>query len=134
MQLHKFEQSHYEMLVGWWKEHGHPIVAFETLSPIGVIVEKDGTFLAASFIYVMHGCDLAQIAWTTTNPEGSLKDNYKAVDECITGLLDIVKLNKRKHVICFSSSTGLTRMIKSHGFNVGTTHEVLMGYFHEDKI
>lgn len=117
------------MLVTWWEKHNHPIISYESLSPLGLLAVENGEYVAVSFAYVMHGCDLAQIAWTTTNPEAAPKLKYQAINECISGLLDIVKLNQRKHVICFSSSRGLTRMIEKHGLKTGAAHTLLSGCF-----
>ena len=131
MKLEKFERKHYETLLDWWEQHGHPVIPYESLSPIGLVVNDNGNLTCVSFLYVMHGCDLAQIAWTTTNPTSGLKKKHESVGACLHGLYGIAKQNKRTNIICFSSSTGLTKLIKRHGFNVGHTHDLLAGVLEE---
>lgn len=133
MKLQRFDSSHYEHLTGWWKTHGHPIISKHSLSPVGLVcLSDDGKPLAASFLYVMHGCDLGQIAWTTANPDAGLKERYEAVDMVLTGLFDVAKQENRTNVICFSSSSGLTKKLVKHGFNAGKSHDLLAGYFSKD--
>ncbi len=84
-------------------------------------------------MYVMHGCDLAQIAWTTTNPGAGLKQRYEGVNAVLTGLFGIAQANNRSNVICFSSSSGLSKMIKKHGLNIGKSHDLLAGFFKRDE-
>lgn len=129
MNLLKWDRSHYETLTGWWKAHDHPILRFESLSPIGLVAQKDEQLVAASFLYVFYGCDVAQIAWTTTNPEAGLKDKYRAIDSCMNGLLSIAKSHNRNQIFCFSNSKGLTKLISKHGLNVGSEHDLLSGTF-----
>lgn len=131
MELKRFEATHYPELVEWWKHHNHPVIALTSLSPLGLIAENNGKLVAVSFLYVMHGCDLGQIAWTTSNPKSGLKERHQAINECILSLYEIAKLNKRNNVICFSSSSGLTKLIKKHGLNVGKAHDLLSGYMRD---
>lgn len=130
MKLVRFDSSHYDTLTKWWDKHQHPIISQKSLSPIGVITVLDsGEYVSASFLYVMAGCDLGQIAWTTTNPESSSRNRYDGINMCLDGLIDIAKKEKRTNVICFSSSSGLTKLIEKQGFKVGKSHDLLAGYF-----
>lgn len=133
MELYKFNKQHYNTLVEWWKKHEHHILPYSSLSDIGVIVYKNNKPISASWIYFMNGCDLAQIAWTTTNPDSGLKEKYKAVNLCLDALLDIAKINKRNNVICLSNSTGLTKLVSKKGLNKNKKHDFLVGSFMEDK-
>lgn len=127
MTLERFEQKHFDILSDWWKQHDHPAMDFKALSPLGVVAFDGDTPVCASFLYVMHGCNLAQIAWTTTNPACGLKTKYYGINMCLGNLYQLALENKRTNVICFSSSSGLTKLMKKQGFNVGTTHNLLAG-------
>ncbi len=117
------------MLTEWWKLHGHPEIRLGCLSPLGVVANIDDKPSAISFLYMYDGSKMAQMAWTTSNPEVSGKKKHRAINECIKTLLEIAKLNGRTDILCFSSSSGLTKMMQKHGLNVGGSHDVLAGYF-----
>ena len=129
----RFDSSYYNEVCDWWKKHNHPQIAEQSLSPYGFVCLNDAKMpVAVSFVYFMAGCTMAQIAWTTTNPNARLKDRYTGVMLCLNGLTELAKQENRKDIICFSSSPGLTRKVKSLGFNIGKTHDLLAGKFYED--
>jgi hypothetical protein len=105
-----------------------------TLSPVGVIyIDDEGTAIAASFLYIMPGTSLGQIAWTTTNPDAGLKIKHTGVNMCLNSLFEIAQMNKIKDVLCFSSSSGLSNLLKKRGLKSGKQHDVLVGYFKGDE-
>jgi len=131
MVLKKFEKEHYPIVSEWWKKHEHTKIPEDMLSAIGLICYKDDKPICASWLYIMVGCKLAQIAWTTTNPDANLRERHKAVNFCIDGLLELAKANNRKRVICFSSSTGLNKVIMKKGLTKKNKHDLLVGEFLE---
>lgn len=128
MRIEKFDKNkHYDILEDWWTEHNHMQVPSSSLSGVGLVVYDNDTPICMSFLYVMAGCDLAQIAWTTTNPEANLRQKYRSILYCLEGLIALAKKYERKHIISFSSSKGLTKILKKSGLGVGKNHEILYG-------
>jgi hypothetical protein len=128
MTITRFSKEHYGLLTSWWKQHGHPEMKFSVLPPTGILV-NDGKPLVASFLYLWPGTSAAQIAWTTTNPDSGLKQRHLAVNKAVDTLLDIARSNGKTDIICFSSSSGLTKLISKKGLNPGSAHTLLAGYF-----
>lgn len=116
MELRKFDISHYETVVNWWKEHNHPVLPFNTLSTFSFISFKDDQPIAVSFMYVAGDCDYAQIGWTTTNPNASLRDRYEGVDMCTKGLLELARKYKKTNVMTLCASSGLMKMYQKNTF------------------
>ncbi len=132
MKLERFEEKHYNELKQWWIEHNHPTIQFSSLSPYGVVSYIEDVPGCMSFLYIYHGCDMAQIAWTTTNPSLSPRKRHKAVNDTIKSLYEVAKLNNIKNIICFSNSTGLTKLLHKHGLKIGNSHDLLAGYFGDE--
>ena len=130
MKLIKFNKEiHYKEVSKWWSEHNKLIVPKDSLSSVGLVVYNGGKPVCMSFLYIMAGCNMAQIAWTTTNPKAGLKERYKAINFCIEGLLEIAKKNNRKNVVCFSSNKSLSKIIASKGLIEQHSHDLLLGNF-----
>lgn len=128
MILKKFEKQDYEIIIDWWKEHQHPIIPFNMLSPAGLILfNEQKQPICASFIYFVANCDIAQIAWTTTNPKAGFKEKYQAVNECIQGLIALARHNKRTNIMCFSDSSGLNKIFHKNGLKELRDHKLLYG-------
>ncbi len=127
MKLHKFEPYHYEEVVKWWTKHGHPVLPMDMLSPFGLICENDSELVAASFIYLVGGCNAAQIAWTTTNPSTSIYKRYEGVDLCIKGLLGLAKQYHKTNVLCLTSSNGLKKIMNRNGLKDLQSHNLHYG-------
>ena len=133
MIVKQFKTEDYAMLQDWWTKHNHMSIPKESLSPIGITIFDEETPSCIGFIYVMPNCDMAQIAWTTTNPEISLRKRYKAMDTCINALLQYAYINGRKNIICFSKSSGLSKMLRKKGLAQMTPHSLLMGTFSQEN-
>lgn len=127
MRVEKFEEKDYPMLLSWWEKHKHPVIAREALSPLGLICYVDEVPSCVSFIYMMPMCNLAQIAWTTSNPEVSPRIRHKAISYCIKGLFEIAQKYERYHVVCFSGSTGLSKLLGRYNLGLGKSHDFLYG-------
>jgi len=128
MDCRRFTETEYPMIVQWWEKHNHPVIPFKMLSPAGLISLTDkGEPGCVSFIYFVANCDIAQIAWTTTNPDVSARDRYKSVDFCIKGLIALAKHNKRTNVLCFSDSHGLNKLFHKNGLKELKDHKLLYG-------
>ena len=128
MKLIKFEKQHYELLCDWWTKHNHKILPFEMLSPFGLVFVDGDKPIAVSFIYFVAGCELSQIAWTTTDPGASVFKRHEAVKACIEGLVALARKFNHPHVVCFSSSRGLTRLIQKAGLKKLSEHDMLYSH------
>jgi hypothetical protein len=123
------KEQHYKQLSNWWVAHGHGKIEASSL-PIGVVVsDASNKLLAMSFIYMMDGTDVAQLAWTTTNPENSNKESYKAVDLAIDALLIVAQKFEKKTILCFSSSKGLTKILNKKNIQENKNHVLSIGGF-----
>jgi hypothetical protein len=127
LNLVRFEKQHYPMLQSWWERHGHANVAFESLSPVGLICYKDEKPVCLSFLYLWSGCDLGWICWTTSDPDAEKAVRHEAVKFCLDGLMELSKHYGKNHVICYSESKGVTSVLKDAGFHVGLPHDMLYG-------
>jgi len=130
MKLIRFDkEKHYNLINMWWKEHKHNSMERDSLSPFGFIVYNNNTPICASFLYIMAGCNLGQIAWTTTNPKAGLKEKYNAINFCIEGLLALANHYNIKNIISLSNSKGLTKLIQKKNFRTVDKHTLLCGGF-----
>jgi hypothetical protein len=127
LNLVRFDKSHYPVLSEWWTKHGHANVAFESLSPVGLVCMQNESPLCMSFLYLASGCDLAWICFTTGNPEIEKSLRHEAVDYCLNGLFELSRKYGRNHVVCYSQSKGVTSVFEDHGFIVGLPHDMLYG-------
>ena len=127
MNLILYKKEHYNILTEWWKDHNHAIIEESALSPYSFIVYNNDKPICASFLYVMDKCNLAQIAWTTTNPNAGIKEKYNALNLCLQSLFDLAKLLKINNIVSFSSSKGLNKLYKKNGMYLGKEHTLNMG-------
>lgn len=126
MNLKQFTKDDYAMLSEWWEAHGHPVIPINMLSPFGLVGFSNNDEPAAiSFVYLVQGCDIAQISWTTTNPKVSPRDRYETVQHCIRGLIAVAKKSGRSNVLCFSDSSGLNRIMHKEGLKELKDHKML---------
>jgi hypothetical protein len=123
-----YTSEDYSDLCAWWSKHGHPIISSEVL-PFGIVVENNGVKHAMTFVYTMDGCNAAQIAWTTTNPELGLKARYKAVNQAIDTALVYINSKKINNIMCFSDSMGLSKLLNKRGLRLGNDHILCIGSF-----
>lgn len=128
MQITYFTEGNYGELCGWWDKHQHAIIPFTSL-PLGVVVSKENKKLAMAFIYTMDGCDVAQLAWTTSNPENSARESYQSVDLAIDALLQIAEKKNKKLILCFSASKGLSKILNRKNINTQKEHVLNIGSF-----
>lgn len=127
VRLERFTEAFYPEISKWWSKHNHPVLPFNMLSPFGLIAHTDAGPSCVSFVYLIADCDIAQISWTTTNPDVALRKRYEAVDYCIKGLLGAARHYGKTNVLCFSDSKGLTKLINKNGLKVLHNHSLLYG-------
>lgn len=127
MRLERFTKEHYPMLCKWWKHYGHSIVAFESLSPVGLVCYIDDKPVCLSFVYLAAGSDLGWVCWTTGDPSAKKSVRKEAIGYCIEGLFELAKSYGRNHLVCYSESKNVTEVFKNAGFVVGLPHDMLYG-------
>lgn len=127
MILKRFEPEHHGIVSDWWLKHNHPIMPLNELSPIGLMVYDNNEPICVSFLYLLSGTSMGQIGFTTSNPEATSKQKHKAIGLCLNGLISLSSKYERSSVVCFSSSKGLTKILKKVGLTQGATHDYLIG-------
>lgn len=126
MKLTRFTKEHYPMLVEWWTAHKHPVIPMEMISPFGLLASNyDDKFVAASFIYFVAGCDIAQISWTTSNPTVSPRLRYDGIESTVKGLIALAKENGRTNIVSFAHSRSLSRMYSKQGLKELQDHKLM---------
>lgn len=128
MTINYFNPENYKELIQWWKANDHEVISLSSL-PIGVVVSENNVPLVMSFVYLMDGTDIAQLAWTTSNPMNGLKQNHKAVELAIDALLIVAQKAGKKSVISFSSSKGLTKILNKKNIISNKNHTLSFGRF-----
>lgn len=128
MKVTYFTPENYEELCGWWKKHNHSTLPITSL-PVGVVVSDESKNLVMSFMYTMDKCDVAQISWTTSNPENKLKQNYEAVALAVDALLILAQKLEKRTIISFSSSKGLTKILNKRNIKMNKNHVMNIGGF-----
>ncbi len=127
MKLVKFEEQHYHEVCSWWTQHGHPVLPFNMLSTFGLMAFEGEQPICVSFVYLLSDCNIAQIAWTTTNPEAPIRMRYEGVDSTVKGLLGVAKKYNKTNVLCLSDSRGLKKIISRNGLKELKDHTLLYG-------
>lgn len=129
MVVKNFNKDYYDVLCLWWKQHNHAIIPLQSL-PLGVVVLDEKQMpVCASFLYVMDKCDMCQIAWTTSNPNATLKQRYVAINKAIDSLLFFANTLNKKNIISFTNSTGLEKILKRKGLLQQSSHSLMIGGF-----
>lgn len=127
MKIDYFTPHFYDILKSWWQEHNHAIIPIESLG-LGLIVLDDNNYpLCMSFIYTMERCNVAQFAWTTTNPNVSFKVRHQAVELILLASLQVAKNEGKNLIFDFISSKGLKKILKNLNFIELKDHTLLTG-------
>ena len=53
--MRPFTENDYSTFEIFWKKHDHMVVEEEMLSPVGLVVERDGKIIGGTWIYLMNG-------------------------------------------------------------------------------
>lgn len=128
MNITYFTSEHYSELELWWKHYNHKVISITSL-PVGVVVSTQEKILAMSFLYTMNGCDVAQIAWTTSNPKNKLRESHEAVTTAIDALLVLAKKLNKNTITCFSGSKGMSKILNRRNIAQNKNHVLHIGSF-----
>lgn len=84
LELSYFQPEQYPTLVEWWTRCNHVIIPITSLAH-GIVVSKNKELLCISFVYIWDGCDLAQMGWTTVNPDIDKETRNAAIELVLDG-------------------------------------------------
>ncbi len=126
MNLRRYKPSDYQELCTWWEKHNHPIMSSEIL-PEGIVVEQDSKAICIGFIYLVNNAEVAQLAWTTSNPEISLRKRYDAVNMLLDGSISYIASLGIKHIMCFTDKNSIAKLLNRRGMRLGNDHILCIG-------
>lgn len=126
MIIQKYVDSDFLDLSLWWKKHSHPVME-KSILPFGIVAYENENKVAMSFIYIMDKCDVAQIAWTTTNPEMSSRKRHKAVHLLMDASFSYINSLGIKNIMCFTDSNGIAKILNKKGLRLGNLHNLCIG-------
>jgi len=112
--------SDYEELCRWWSAHGWEPVPFAFL-PIGFLVEEDGIFHSAGFLYIDKTAPIGMLEWVVTNPNNSPRQSYKSLGFLLENITGFAVNNGICAVYSKLVSSGLEKLYNKHGFLSGDT-------------
>lgn len=119
MTVRLFEkEKDYSDVCKWWAGHKpwQP-VPIDHLAPIGFIVEKNGTKLAAAWCYFT-GTAFGLFEFLVSNPEAPVMKKFRAIELLIDHCLGTLKNAGVKSVFTSIKNDALERLLVKHGFLV----------------
>lgn len=118
---HRYSIDDYGQISSWWKKIGWDPLPSKYLND-GVVVDDT----CAGFINVGTNTPMAFLWPIISNPESGMKHRDKALDEVISGLVEIAEERGCHFIYAVTSESALTkRFTKRH--NMKTTNEGVMG-------
>ena len=104
------------ILNNWLVLHKAPEVVLSDLPKLGWVVSDEGTMLCMGFLRLVEG-NYAICDSLATNPEISARKRAEAFDKVTERLVKAAKDLKIKHLIAFTTKTGVEkRSARQHGF------------------
>jgi hypothetical protein len=97
----------------------------EMLSPFGLMAFNGDEPVAAAFVYLVQGCDIAQISWSVTNPKAFVRLRYDGLESALKGLIALAKESGRTNIVTFSHSRGLTKLYSRQGLKTLQPHTLM---------
>lgn len=119
-------RKHFREVYRWWKIHRNTPLDIGSLSEVGVTIWEGETMLACTWVFLGRGSTVAQLGWSVSNPDISMRTAYEAVQESIARALILAKDNGCNRAITMSSSKGLTRVFQKAGFTKQIPHDMLV--------
>jgi hypothetical protein len=119
-------RKHFPMIFAWWKKHRRGRLDIESLGSRGLVVYKNGVPLAAAWLFRTDS-KVANIGWTVTNPDASMRLKHDAVAALIEDLKLTAKAEGFTRVVSFSSSRGLTKILVRAGMGQLVPHDLTVG-------
>ncbi len=121
--------SDYEILSGWWKAWGWPVMAKDMLPDNGtggIMVENKGENIVAGFLYWSNS-KLVWLDWIISNPNADKKIRKQAIEMLILTAEQMVKDAGSKYIMSISRSNSLLRIHEKIGWSIDKTpsHEMI---------
>lgn len=127
MEIKLYEhRKHFREVYRWWKTHRKSPLDIESLSSLGVVVCEADQMLACTWIYVGKDCTVAQLGWSVSNPDVSMRKAHDAVEVSIREAIAVAKDSGCNRLTTMSSSRGLTRVFERSGFRKLIQHDFLV--------
>ena len=107
-------------IIRWFNDRKWAFPAIEGVCPsFGIIAEKDGVQYACIYAYIT-GTSVTYLEWSATNPDISIEQGMKALDEIILHFKKMCELSEPKvRVLCLmTQSEALSDRFKKHGFRI----------------
>lgn len=124
-----YSPADYATVSQWWPAHGWPSVAEAVLPRGGVIVELDGTPIAATWLYMDNSVGVAMMEWTVTNPTNSPRHSLKAITLLTGAIREIAIQNDYGVVLTSAKQDSLVKVYSKNGFRKtddGMTHLLML--------
>lgn len=106
----------YDMLASWWAAQKFPVIPWEALPQIGVLIGDENEPLAAGWLYQTDSC-IAWIEWVVANPKPQdRKLRSLAIDAVISALTTQAKEIGAKMIFTSNKHARLGKRFKDQGF------------------
>lgn len=109
----------YRYLVKWWNQYEFGIVPKKCLPPQGIVVEDNGQPICAGGLYRCVDSNFAVMEWIVADKDANLKVTHKALNLCITNILQLAKEYNVELIYSMTAAQPLhKRYTKYHGFEL----------------
>lgn len=107
----------YEMVVDWWKAHGHPVIPDFLLPPIGFVAGVDGVDMVVVFLYFDRHVPVCFLGHMVSLPGMSALEVADSGVEAIEHAKDFAR-SFGSQVMRVYAPKGLVRFSHRNGFQV----------------
>lgn len=106
----------YEVICGWWKAYGFPVLPIDLLSKRGFISFINSKPVVCGFLYKDETSSFGMIEWITVNPDSSEEDRRDAFKALMDHFKSLSKEIGIKFLISVSTNESLTSRLEGSGF------------------
>ena len=113
MNIRRFNDSDYEMVCSWWKQHEWPSIPLDFLPKVGIIIDD----CAAGFLYSTDS-KICWLEFIVVDPRSDKAKRRAALDTLISSASEIAK--EMGHSVIFTSASheGLISRYINDGFQI----------------
>ena len=128
MQVRPYTECNHAAIVEWWESHDVAPIPHGALPKEGCIAcNDDDDMVAACWVYLDNSTPVAFMSWMVVAPHARARDKFSGLTHCVQYLTQ--RCNKLGYgtIITCPSISSVTKLMKSHGFNlVSTGADVLL--------
>lgn len=106
----------YEVICGWWKAYGFPVLPRDLLSKRGFISFVNSKPIVCGFLYKDETSSFGMLEWITINPDSSDDERFEAFNALMIHFKNLSKDIGIKFLISVSTNESLTSRLESSGF------------------